>query len=58
MPRYLVIQSARLGDLVQTRRLLLTLAFGGFRCLTVFLLLDFLSRFLDHAVQIRNLILL
>ena len=29
MPRYLVIQSARLGDLVQTRRLLLTLAERG-----------------------------
>lgn len=29
MPRYLVIQSARLGDLVQTRRLLLTLAGRG-----------------------------
>lgn len=29
MPRFLVIQSARLGDLVQTRRLLLTLAERG-----------------------------
>lgn len=29
MPRFLVIQSARLGDLVQTRRLLLTLAARG-----------------------------